>query len=61
MTIPKTVLQELLSYYSRTTENPDGINMDDPFELPAAHPGNSRRQGDRDDRAMRRASGARRS
>ncbi len=35
VTIPKTVLQELLSYYSRTKENPDGINMDDPFELPA--------------------------
>jgi hypothetical protein len=35
VTIPKTVLQELLSYYSRTPENPSGINMDDPFELPA--------------------------
>jgi hypothetical protein len=35
VTIPKTVLQELLSYYSRSKENPDGINMDDPFELPA--------------------------
>ena len=35
VTIPKTVLQELLSYYSRTKDNPDGINMDDPFELPA--------------------------
>ena len=35
VTIPKTVLQELLSYYSRTPENPAGINMDDPFELPA--------------------------
>ena len=35
VTIPKTVLQELLSYYSRTAENPSGINMDDPFQLPA--------------------------
>jgi len=35
VTIPKSVLQELLSYYSRTKDNPDGINMDDPFELPA--------------------------
>jgi hypothetical protein len=35
VTIPKTVLQELLSYYSRTKDNPNGINMDDPFELPA--------------------------
>jgi hypothetical protein len=33
--VPKTVLQELLSFYSRTPEDPDGINMDDPFELPA--------------------------
>ncbi|CAN5764074.1 hypothetical protein BH24ACI5_BH24ACI5_06440 [soil metagenome] len=35
VTIPKTLLQELLSYYSSTPENPKGINMDDPFELPA--------------------------
>jgi hypothetical protein len=35
VTIPKTLLQELLSYYSRTNEDPDGINMDDPFELPS--------------------------
>ena len=35
VTIPKTLLQELLSYYSRSKEDPDGINMDDPFELPA--------------------------
>jgi hypothetical protein len=35
VSIPKSVLQELLSYYSRTKENPAGINMDDPFELPA--------------------------
>lgn len=33
--VPKTVVQELLSFYSRTPEDPDGINMDDPFELPA--------------------------
>jgi hypothetical protein len=33
--IPKVVLQELLTYYSRTPENPTGINMDDPFELPS--------------------------
>lgn len=35
VSIPKGVLQELLSYYSRTPENPNGINMDDPFELPS--------------------------
>jgi hypothetical protein len=35
VTIPKTVLQELVTYYSRTPDNPAGINMDDPFELPS--------------------------
>ena len=33
--IPKAVLQELVTYYSRTRENPAGIDMDAPFELPA--------------------------
>ena len=36
VTIPKSLVQELLSYYSRTPETPAGINMDDPFELPSA-------------------------
>jgi hypothetical protein len=35
VTIPKSFLQELVSYYSRTPDNPNGINMDDPFELPS--------------------------
>lgn len=35
VTVPKTLVQELLSFYSRTPETPNGINMDDPFELPA--------------------------
>ena len=35
VTVPKSVVQELLSFYSRTPDDPDGINMDDPFELPA--------------------------
>jgi hypothetical protein len=35
VTIPKGLLQELLSYYSKTPQNPAGINMDDPFQLPA--------------------------
>jgi hypothetical protein len=34
--IPKSFLQELLSYYSRNDDYPNGINMDDPFDLPAA-------------------------
>jgi hypothetical protein len=33
--VPKTLLQELLSYYSRTPENPQGISLDEAFELPA--------------------------
>lgn len=33
--VPKAVLQELLSYYSRTSDNPDGISLDDTFELPS--------------------------
>lgn len=35
VTVPKTLVQELLSFYSRSSDDPDGINMDDPFELPA--------------------------
>jgi hypothetical protein len=35
VSVPKSLIQELLSYYSKTPENPAGINMDDPFELPA--------------------------
>jgi hypothetical protein len=35
VTVPKGVLQELLSYYSRSAESPQGIDMDAPFELPA--------------------------
>ena len=34
VSIPKTFVQELLSFYSRSAEDPDGINMDDPFKLP---------------------------
>ena len=33
--VPVTVLQELLSYYSRTPEKPDGVRLDSPFALPA--------------------------
>lgn len=33
--IPKILLQEIVSYYSRTPEKPSGIGLDDPFELPA--------------------------
>jgi hypothetical protein len=33
--VPKTLLQELVGYYSRSPEHPQGIRLDDPFELPA--------------------------
>jgi hypothetical protein len=33
--IPKLLLQEIVSYYSKTTANPAGISIDDPFALPA--------------------------
>jgi len=34
--VPKSVLQTLLSHYSRSQEKPEGIGLDDPFALPAA-------------------------
>ncbi len=33
--VPKILLQEIVSYYSRTPANPAGISLDDPFALPA--------------------------
>jgi hypothetical protein len=33
--VPKTLLQELVSYYTRTADHPQGVSLDDPFELPA--------------------------
>ena len=36
VTIPKSLLQELLTYYSKSADHPNGINMDDPFQLPSA-------------------------
>jgi|SRR5688572_6076094 len=34
--LPKTLLQELVSYYTRTPDHPQGIRLDDAFELPAS-------------------------
>jgi hypothetical protein len=34
--VPKALVQEILSYYSRTPDKPSGIRLDDPFELPAS-------------------------
>jgi hypothetical protein len=33
--IPKILLQEIVSYYSRSAGKPAGISLDDPFPLPA--------------------------
>lgn len=33
--IPKTFLQEIISYYTRTPQQPDGISLEQAFELPA--------------------------
>lgn len=33
--VPKTVMQQLLTYYSRSANNPAGFGLDDPFPLPA--------------------------
>ena len=33
--IPKILLQEIVSYYSKSAEKPSGIGLDDPFALPA--------------------------
>ncbi|MCC7185495.1 MAG: hypothetical protein IT185_04580 [Acidobacteria bacterium] len=33
--IPRAVMQEVIAYYSRSPELPKGINLDQPFPLPA--------------------------
>ena len=33
--VPKIILQEIVSYYSRTPENPSGLDIEEPFMLPA--------------------------
>lgn len=33
--VPRTLVQELLTYYSRSPERPGGVRLDDAFELPA--------------------------
>jgi hypothetical protein len=34
--LPKSFLQEVVSYYSRTPAHPEGVKIDDPFALPAS-------------------------
>ena len=33
--LPKPILQELVTFFSRTPENPEGFDIDTPFNLPA--------------------------
>jgi hypothetical protein len=33
--IPKTLLQEVVSYYTKSPEMPNGVSLDAPFELPS--------------------------
>jgi hypothetical protein len=46
MPVPKSVVQQVVGYYSRTTDNPDGINIDAPFPLPAHIRGIELRKGE---------------
>lgn len=33
--IPKTLLQEVVSYYTKSPDMPNGVNLDAPFDLPS--------------------------
>ena len=35
MPVPRTVMQELVAFYTRSPETPKGILLDQPFDLPA--------------------------
>jgi hypothetical protein len=35
ITMPKAFLQELVSYYSKSADHPEGVSLDKPFPLPA--------------------------
>jgi hypothetical protein len=43
--VPKALLQELVSYYTKSPDLPNGVNLDQPFDLPSniqridVHPG----------------------
>ena len=36
MPVPKSVLQTLVGFYSKSPDHPQGVSLDDPFALPAA-------------------------
>ncbi len=33
--VPTSVLQDIVAYYSRTADDPQGVRLDDGFKLPA--------------------------
>jgi hypothetical protein len=35
ITVPRAMLQQIVSYYTRTPQTPEGVSLDAPFELPA--------------------------
>jgi hypothetical protein len=35
ITVPKTLLQQIVNYYTRTPDNPEGVDLDKPFDLPS--------------------------
>ncbi len=35
VSVPKAILQELVTFYTRTPATPQGVSLDDPFPLPA--------------------------
>jgi hypothetical protein len=34
--VPRSLIQQVLTHYSRTPENPGGLGLEDPFPLPAS-------------------------
>jgi hypothetical protein len=35
VSVPPSVLQDIVAYYSKTADDPDGVRLNDPFKLPA--------------------------
>lgn len=35
ISLPRSVIEELLQFYTKTPERPEGFDLDEPFELPA--------------------------
>jgi hypothetical protein len=35
VSVPRSLVQELVTYFTRTAETPQGVSLDRPFDLPA--------------------------